>query len=385
MISSSNTFLSFALIIPFLLSVSDSLVAQSSKLNRNAQALARVIAPKSPAKNADANSLTSLGEQMTKAVQILETSYRTNGPTPANLITKSLEFRNDIGPAERLVLTNTLLEAWRAANGMGLFDEHGEFVPVISKGRGVGEKSMFELIIPADVYPPISNQLANLRLIPLDQKRADGTPLTAREKATGAQLKAMIEERLERAKRAAFRKGPKTNDLGQTEKEQEKIWKAAMEEAGESAHAMPSLGLRGDMTASPSHMTGDRWRVAFEVTNSSQFPTEVKAEVWLIGYTEKERRYFVMINSTHDLKLRAGEVRNFDIHSKSRGSYKKRADEIDGINAKESRGTQVRYRGFMIKVTHETGLVEFTASDQKLLRYIDPEEEDQGLAKLPKL
>ena len=39
----------------------------------------------------------------------------------------------------------------------------------------------------------------------------------------------------------------------------------------------------------------------------------------------------------------------------------------------------------MIKVTHETGLVEFTASDQKLLRYIDPEEEDQGLAKLPKL
>ena len=173
---------------------------------------------------------------MVEALEIMEGSYRTSGPNPADLISKALKFRKDIGSIEGIVLTDTLLDTWRAANSMGLFHENGKFGVVIKKGRGVGEKVIFELIIPADRYPPASNQLANLRLVPLGEKRIVDAPLTAREKATGSQLRSLVEERIESMEIAAFRKGPAVNQLGQTEDEQLRLWKAAMEDSGEIAH-----------------------------------------------------------------------------------------------------------------------------------------------------
>lgn len=359
-------------------------LAQSSKLNRNAQALAKVIAPRPPAKKVDPSGLKALSGQMSKVVEILEDSYKTNGPTPENLINKALDFRKDIGSAESLVLTNSLLEAWRAAHAMGLFDDKGEFHPVISKGRGVGEKTVFELIIPGEMFPSASNQLANIRLIPARNKRSGDVDLSPREIATAKQLKVMIEERKESVQIAAFRKGPKTNELGQTEKEQSALWNEAMKEAGDTAKQAPRMRIRGDMTATPSKMTNDRWRVACEVINFSTFPTHVTAEIWLIGYTEKKRQYFVMTKASRDLKMRAGEVSNFDIHSKSRRSYKNKGDDLDGLNKKERKGTNVRYRGFMIKITHSTGVVEMTASDQRLLSYLNPGDDGPSLSGLPK-
>lgn len=373
-----------ALALVVLPAFDGALLAQSSNINKSAQALAKAIIPHPPAKKADPNSIFALGEQMSKVVTILEKSYTSNGPTPENLISKALEFRTDIGSAEGLVLTNSLLEAWRAAHAMGLFDQHGRFDPVISKGRGVGEKSTFELIIPGDVYPPASNQLANVRLIPFREKREEGAELSPREVATAKQLKLMIEERMESIRIAAFRKGPKTNDLGQTEKEQLSLWNAAMEEAGEAAKQAPRMRIRGDMTATPSKMTQDRWRVACEVINFSTYPTHVTAEVWLIGYTEKKRLQFVMTKASKDLKMRPGEVANFDVHSKSRSSYKNKGDDLDQLPKKQRKGTNVRYRGYVMKVTHSTGVVEMTASDQRLLSYLTPVDGGQSLANLPK-
>ena len=360
-----------------------SLKAQSSKLNKSAQALAKVIAPKPPAKSNDEKALAALSDQMTKAIEILEESYRSNGPTPANLIGKALSFRKDIGKAESLVLTNSLLEAWRASNAMGLVNDRGEFEPEITKGRGIGEKTLFELIIPGETYPPASNQLANVRLVRLDEKRVPGSPLNPREIATGRQLKTMIEERLESIAIAAHRKGEKTNDLGQTEKEQLELWNAAMKEAGDAAKEMPSIRLRGDMTAGPSNLSDYRWRVTCEVANASIHPTDVTAEIWLVGYTHKKRQHFIMSKTSQSLKLRPGQTSSFDVYSKSKNSYKAKADDLDQLSKKERLKSEVNYRGFMMKVTHSKGVAAFTASDQRLLSYIDPGEENPGLAKLP--
>lgn len=322
---------------------------------------------------------------MVRALEIMEESYRTSGPHPADLISKALEFRKDIGSVEGIVLAGTLLDTWRAANSMGLFNEVGKFGLEITKGRGVGDKVIFELIIPAETYPPASNQLANLRLITLEQKRAEGTPLTPREKATGSKLVALVEERNESKEIADFRKGPKVNQLGQTEKEQLEIWEAAMAESGEIAHQKPNIRIQAKMSASPSHMTKDRWRVTCEITNSSTYPTQVSAEIWLIGYTEKERKHYIMAHENRELKLRSSEVRSLDIYSKSQRSYKNRADDIDGLTKNERRGTRARYRGFMIQVTHKTGFVEFLTTDATLDKYLDPKEEKFSVKDLPKL
>ena len=322
---------------------------------------------------------------MIKALEIMEESYRTSGPHPADLISKALEFRKDIGSIESIVLTDTLLDTWRAANSMGLFHENGKFGVVIKKGRGVGEKVIFELIIPADRYPPASNQLANLRLVPLGEKRIVDAPLTAREKATGSQLRSLVEERIESMEIAAFRKGPAVNQLGQTEDEQLRLWKAAMEDSGEIAHQKPKIRLKAKMSASPSHMTRDRWRLSTEFTNTSTHPTEVTTEIWMIGYTEKKRKYFVMAHHRRDLKLRSGEIRSFDIFSKPRSAYKNPADDLDGLGKKERKGTRARYRGFMIQVTHATGFVEFLTTDATLDKYLDPKEEKFSVKDLPKL
>ena len=368
-----------------VLSVNQSLLAQSSNLNKRAQALAKTITPRTPAKKADPNGLAASEKQMIRALEIMEESYRTSGPNPPDLISKALEFREDIGSIEGIVLADTLLDTWRAANSMGLFHENGKFGVVIKKGRGVGEKVIFELIIPADLYPPASNQLANLRLVPFAEKRVADAPLTAGERATGSQLKSLVEERIESMEVAAFRKGPAVNQLGQTEDEQLRLWKAAMEGAGEIAHQKPNLRIKAKMTASPSHMTKDRWRLSTEFTNSSTHPTEITVEIWMIGYTEKKRKYFVMTHHRRDLKLRSGEIRSFDIFSKSRSSYKNRADDIDGLSKKERKGTNARYRGFMIQASHATGIVEYYTTDARLDKYLDPKEEKFSVKDLPKL
>ncbi|MDF1658245.1 MAG: hypothetical protein P1U58_11585, partial [Verrucomicrobiales bacterium] len=300
-------------------------------MNKRAQSLARAIKPNAPAKKFSENGLASLEKQMINALQILESSNRSNGPDPQNLISKAIHLRSDIGSAESVILTNTLLTTWRAASSMGLFDEEAKFRSVISKGRGVGEESVFELVIPGEIYPPASNQLANLRLIPLEKKRVEGSPLTDWERTKGGQLKKLVEERQELAEIAAFRKGPKVNQLGQTEKEQLELWKADMEKAGEAAHQKPKIRVQAKVTASPSHMSKDRWRVSCELGNVSSYPTEVKTDIWIIGYTEKHRTYFVMAHQTKSMKFRSGEVQNFDVYTRARSSYKDRADDIDGL------------------------------------------------------
>ncbi|MEM1442151.1 MAG: hypothetical protein AAGF67_07395, partial [Verrucomicrobiota bacterium] len=124
--------------------------AQKSPLNKKAQDLAKAIKPNHPAKSANSKSIGALQKQMISAIQILEETERTNGPDPRDLISKALHFRPDIGSIEKVVLTNTLIDTWEEAHAMGLFDERGKFTPVISRGRGVGDKVAFEYIVPSE-------------------------------------------------------------------------------------------------------------------------------------------------------------------------------------------------------------------------------------------
>ncbi len=368
-------------------------VSSAPKTGSDARNLAKQLGPTPPGKSSQASSVGKLSARMISIIEVLEKSYRSNGPNPESLIDKAFEYRADVGNWEAMMMSRALISAWKDANAMDLFNENGKFGTTIYKGRGTGNRVLFELIIPADVYPPASNQLANLRLVRESEKRVSTTEMGQRERAYYDQLVKMINERSDLMKAVAVnkkdnkedasRQGPATNALGQTTQEQDKLWEQSVAAAGDAANATPRIRTSAHMEASPSNMTKNRWRVKCDFGNSSGHPTEVKAEVWLIGYTDEKRDHYIMAKSEHTLKLRPGETRQIDVFTKAEKSYKAKADNHDGLSKQERKKSRVRYRGYAIRVLHNKDIISFAGSDSLLTRYVDPDAADSPLSRLP--
>lgn len=354
----------------------------ASRHNRDAQSLARQLAPIAPATKADSGAVAELGKRMAGILQALERSYRTSGPAPESLLAKAFDFREDVGPWEELMLSNSILSAWREANALGLFDENGNFQATVSRGRGVGDRMLFELIVPAAAYPPASNQLANLRLVREAERRDSDEGTGPRELAYLSQLRKLVDERADFAA-AAKRARRKVNDLGRTEEEERRLWDERMAEAGEAAKRPPRVQVSGNLEATPAHMTGQRWRVGCEVRNFSSHPTGVTVTTWLIGCTDKKRDHYVMAKDERFVRLVPGQVTGYDVYTRAEGAYKKAADDHDGLSKAERSRSRVRYRGYVIRVSHETGPITFAGSDQTLAAYADPDGLETRVEALP--
>jgi hypothetical protein len=365
-----------------LLGVSLTAVADS-QVNRAAQELAKHLAPTPPAAKVNPADFDKLRQRMIVLIEALETSSRTNGPGAGSLIVKAYDFRDDVSGVERLLTQNAVLNAWREANGRGLFNEIGKYTGDITKGRGVGGSCVFEFVVPGEVYPPASSQIANLRLVSADSRRAAGAPLNHREKAFHRELAEMIAEKARSADLARFENPPSANRLGMTEQESLDLWQKAMEEAGDAGKQKPNLIVRGKVNGTPSHMTAQRWRTVTEVVNNSSHPTEVTVDVYLIGYTWKKRDYYVMAKSTQLLKLRGSESRVLEVFTREEGSYKNKADDHDELSKAERQKSSVRYRGFVVIARHAEDVVAFVGSDQRLAEFGNPEAERSPLDGLP--
>jgi len=368
--------------IPALLVVSLT-VAADSRMNRSAQDLAKHLAPTPPAAKVNPGDLDKLRQRMIALIDALEASSRSNGPGPESLIAKAYDFRDDVAGVERLLTQNAVLNAWREANGRGLFNEAGKYTGDITKGRGVGGSCVFELVIPGEVYPPASNQIANLRLVSADARRAVDAPFTQREKSFRGELVEMIAEKGRSAELSRFENPPPTDQFGRTDQESLDLWKKAMDEAGDAGKKKPSLRLQGNLGGTPSHMTAQRWRSVTEVINNSQHPTEVTVDIYLIGHTWKKRDYYVMAKSTQVIKLRANESRSLEVFTRAEGSYKNKADDHDQLSKAERRESSVRYRGFVVVANHGKEVVAFIGSDQRMAELGNPETEGSSLGSLP--
>ena len=87
-----------------------------SRINKDAQALARLMSPSAPAKNFRQDTANALGKRMISVIEVMEKSYRGSGPTHESLLAKALSFRDDLGRYEGMMLSNAILAAWREAN-----------------------------------------------------------------------------------------------------------------------------------------------------------------------------------------------------------------------------------------------------------------------------
>ena len=354
-----------------------------SKMNLPAQALAKHLAPTPPAAKADPGDLGRLRDRMIVLIDALEASSRNAGPSPEGLITKAYDFREDVPGIEQLLTRNAVLNAWREASARGLFNEAGKYSGDITKGRGAGGECVFELVVPAETYPPASNQIANLRLIPVESKRNPGSPLTAREESFHRELVGMIAEKGRSAELARFENPAPTNALGMTEKESLDLWQKAMEKAGEAGKEKPNLRLKTGVNGTPSHMTGERWRTMTEVVNNSPHPTEITVDIYVIGNTWKKRDYYLMAKSSQVLKLRGSESRSLELFTKEEGSYKNPSDDRDGLSKEERGQSKVRYRGIVVVAKHGKDVVAFIGTDQRLAEFGNPAAADSPLGGLP--
>ena len=120
-----------------------------------------------------------------------------------------------------------------------------------------------------------------------------------------------------------------------------------------------------------------------EIVNFSTHPTEISVEIYLIGYTSKKRDYYLMAKSSQPLKLRANESHHLEVFSKAEGSYKKTADDHDGLSKEERAESRVYFRGFVVVARHGKDVVTFIGSDQRLTEFGNPEAEKSPLGGLP--
>ena len=112
-------------------------------------------------------------------------------------------------------------------------------------------------------------------------------------------------------------------------------------------------------------------------------PTETSIEIYLIGYTEKKRDYYLVAKSSHTLKLRANESHHLEVFSKAESTYKKAADDRDALSKEERSKSRVYFRGFVVMAKHGEEVVTYIGSDQRLTEFGNPKAEKSPLAGLP--
>lgn len=358
--------------------------APSSKFDKNAQSLGKHLAAQPAARKANEADRDKLKKRMIPLLEAIEKSDRSGNTNAESLLSKAMYFRDDMGDYEKMVTTNALIAAWRDAKHYGLFNDHSVFSERITKGRLTGEPVTFELIIPAERYPKASNQLANLRIVPVKEKRKEGEDLSQRDLAYGRQLVKMMEEKENFSDMKKWENPEKTNDLGQTKDDSLAAWNREVDELGkEVLEKAPRIRINGKLASRPSKQNKQTWRVNTEIHNTSTYPTEIELTVYAIGQTHKKRSYYIMAKKVRTLNLRRNEIRPLDTFTKAQSSYKNRADDHDELSKAERKESIVRYRGFVVVAKHKDKVVGFHGSDSRLLSYANPETEDSPLGNFP--
>ncbi len=352
------------------------------KINRNAQALARLLGPSPSSEKVGSGDLMQVKKRLVSILNLLEKTKKSNGPSPQDLLVKAYGFRKDIGQHESMVTAASLIANWELARAVGLFTGEGQYTDRIVNGRDSGEKIAIEHIVLPEKLPRFSAHLANVRLIEPSKKRKKDAGMSPRDAAYEKRLVAITDERKGMVGLDDIRNRPKGNALGQSKDQSKRLFEGEMKIAGDRAKEMPKIRLSGKMTASPSSLSKGRWRVSAEITNSSLHPTSIELEWYMIGITEKKNQHYVMAKGKQPLKLRRGQIVKVDFHSSVKNSYKNQADDVDGLSKKERQRSRVRYRGYVLRVNHEKGVVGVSASDRTMMLYINGEG-STGVSGLP--
>lgn len=371
--------ISFLLLATF--SILCSQLTAGPKMNPRARALARHLGPSPSSKKVNSGDLASVKKRLVPILNILETTKRTNGPSPKDLLVQAYALRKDVGTYEAGITSAALISNWELARAAGLFAD-GVYTDRISNGSDRGEKIQMEHTVLPEKMPVFSAHLANVRLIEPSKKRGQDAEMSERDAAYQNQLTAITKEIKANIGLRKLDKPLNLNSVGQSMKEAEKRYQQEVKIAGEAAKEMPGIRLEGKVMATPSHKSGQRWRIEATISNISRIPTAIELEWYVIGITEKKSQRYIMAKGKQPLKLRKGQEILIDLYTKSKNSYKNPADDMDGLSKAERKKSKVRFRGFAFRVNHEKGIAQVAASDKLLHGFLD-DEASKGISGLP--
>ncbi|MDZ4403433.1 hypothetical protein [Prosthecobacter sp.] len=334
--------------------------------------------------------------QIIPILSAMQSSTQTGGPDGRSLVDTAFEFQPTVGDVQKMTVLGNLVQMWQEARALGCFNAEHQFSGAITKGPDAGAQVVFEYIVPLEHAPKFSRDLSNVRLVPPAKSREKGGANAERDLAFGKQLLAVEREVVGMIALRKIENGPPpkkpepTNNLGQTKEEQLRLFEAEMTLAGDAALKTPSIRLGGRLTEQPMKRNGYQWIYTAELTNLSPHPTEVAVEWWLIGDTEIKHLNYLMAEGEETLKLRSAGIERLEFKTKSKSHYDGRADDLDGLAAKDPmRGkTEPKYRGIVIRVIHgkDKKTVATWTSDATMARSLSDEPGEQyDLDRLPRL
>ncbi len=351
-------------------------------MNKRARDLSALLVAPRMSKKPKGSDFEKTAARLVNIISALDDSYRSNGPDPDDLLTTAFSFREDVGDYERMVTSRALVDAWQMARNLGLFDKEGIFQSEISLGSEKGQMAVIEYIVPPSVQPEFSAHHANLRIVPPNQQR-QSDELNDAEKAIQDQLVATMDERRKLAALHAIENPPELNEVGRTPDQEKAYWKQKVAEAGDNFEKEPKIILEARVTATPSHMSKNRWRVTAEITNLSHHPTEVTLEYHLLGISAKKNQHFILKTDRPTVQLLNGQEKGIDLWTAASSKYKDKVIMIDGLTGKEAKNPKYSFRGYAIRVEHEGKTVATYASDRRLMSYLEEDNDGVKLSSLP--
>ncbi len=351
-----------------------------------AKALAAQLVPQGLTPKADTGGLGKAGAQVARIISLMQQSEATGGPSAKDLVNTAYDmFRPDVGPAHRTAAAAALTAMWDEARVCGAFSADHKYTGKITHGPEAGQALEFEYIVPPEIAPEFSRDVANLRLVRPSRKRAAGAKLDVREEAYVATLKAISREAAGLKSVKSIEEGKPANSVGQTREEEAALFKEAMKKDGEKALELPEILLTCRMLATPSKRTGYKWNVGAEVTNLSQHATEVEIECIIIGTTDKHRINYIMGEQKMKLQLRSTEVRDLEFLTPlNEGGYNGRTADYEQLDKKERGRNRVFYRGAIFRVNHAKGVAAKVATDPSLLGMLEKDAEP-SVTSMPRL
>jgi hypothetical protein len=348
--------------------------------DKQAKAVAEKLKPLGLTAKADPNGLKQVAGQIAAVLTELEKAAATNGPgTHALLKTAYEKYRPDVGPAQRSAAITAVNDMWNEARALGAFDERHQYTGKILKGADVGNDAVLEYIVPLDLAPSFSKEIANIRLTAPGRARSSQAQPTDRELAYQATLDAIVRE-IAGMKTLAEIARPKAKDRlppvavdasGLSKEEALKRWKKEMAENGDTALELPSIALTGQMTETPSKRNGYKWQLEAELVNLSHHATEVELQVLVLGTTWKNRENYVMLDVRQKVQLRSIQHLRVGTETLEEKVYKSRGDLYEKLDPKQAARSQANYRGTLWLITHPKGQVAVCATDNALLEMLD--------------
>ncbi len=352
-----------------------------SVIDKRAQAISRNLQPAKFSKGSG-NDLNGVKGQVIKLIEALEQNQRSGSSAPESMISKAFQFKDkEIGKMQAMVSQQSLVRTWKNAVAMGLFNEKGKFTGTITRGRGIGDAAVFEYIVPPEVAPEYTKYIGNVRIVSADKKRETGDKLNTRDSAFLNSLKQVKSEAEARGRMLDREKSYVDSDREAMSLE---LYRKEVEAAGDLVNRQPNIRLRGNLAARPSHKSKNRYRVDVQLNNSSRHPTEIKLDIYVLGYTDKKNYLYVMKHETFTEKLRSSENRSYEVWTKEVGSYANNAWELDEKPMEgKKKLNRVIYKGYITIATFkDKGIVGVAASDARLLEYATGER--PGLSGIPK-